>query len=94
MRNFLWAFVLLFSTFSWGQSTDKYNSVYAGFYRGEELFLKEQYSAARKEFHDFTQEFKEYNDPLYVKARYYEGLSALELYQNDAVDLLETFNQN
>ncbi|MEJ6491419.1 MAG: hypothetical protein QNL60_03045, partial [Flavobacteriales bacterium] len=94
MRNFLWAVVLLFSAFSWGQSTDKYNSVYAGFYRGEELFLKEQFSAARKEFHDFTQEFKEYNDPLYAKARYYEGLSALELYQNDAVDLLENFNQN
>lgn len=94
MRKLLWAFILISSQLSWGQSTDKYNSVYAGFYRAEELFLKEQYAAARKEFHDFTRSFKDVNDPLYIKARYYEGLSALELFQNDAIDLLETFNQN
>ncbi len=93
MRKIFWAFILFSSGLSWGQSTDKYNGVYAGFYRAEELFLKEQYAAARKEFHDFTQTYKQFEDPLYVKARYYEGLSALELYQNDGVDLLEAFNQ-
>ncbi len=94
MRKLLWAFVLIFTQFSWGQSTDKYNSPYAGFYRAEELFLKEQYSAARKEFHDFTASFKEVNDPFFIKAKYYEGVSALELFQNDGIDLLESFNQN
>lgn len=94
MHKLLWAFIFISSNFVWGQSTDKYNSVYADFYRAEELFLKEQYAAARKEFHDFTQNFQIFNDPLYVKARYYEGLSALELHQNDGVDLLEDFNKN
>jgi len=86
---------LLFSCSSlWGQTSDKYNSVYAPFYRAEELFLKEQYGAARKEFHDFTVGFQQKNDPLYVKALYYEGLSALDLQQNDGVKLLEDFNKN
>jgi tetratricopeptide (TPR) repeat protein len=94
MRRFLWAFVILFCQLSWGQSTDKYNSPYAGFYRAEELFLKQQYAAARKEFSDFTLKFQETNDPFYIKAKYYEGISALELFQNDGIDLLEKFNQN
>ncbi len=93
MRQFLWAFIFILSTSAWGQSTDKYNSVYADFYRAEELFLKKQYSAARKEFHDFTLKFTEVNDPFFIKAKYYEGISAIELYQNDGVDLLEDFNK-
>ncbi|MFA7274992.1 MAG: tetratricopeptide repeat protein [Crocinitomicaceae bacterium] len=94
MRKIIFVFLLFVGHSLWAQSSDKYNSVYAPFYRGEELFLKEQYGAARKEFHDFTENFKQSNDPLYVKARYYEGLSALELYQNDGVQLLEEFNKN
>jgi tetratricopeptide (TPR) repeat protein len=94
MHKLFWAFILICSAHAWGQSTDKYNSDYADFYRAEELFLKEQYGAARKEFHDFIVKFPDHNDPFYIKANYYEGLSALELYQNDGVDLLETFNKN
>lgn len=93
MRQLLWAFIFLLSNVAWGQSTDKYNSDYADFYRGEELFLKKQYAAARKEFHDFILNFEGKNDPFYVKAKYYEGISAIELYQNDAVDMLEDFNK-
>ncbi len=94
MRKILLAYLLFSCGSIWAQTSDKYNSVYAPFYRAEELFLKEQYGAARKEFHDFTIGFKQTNDPLYIKARYYEGLSALELYQNDGVKLLEEFNKN
>lgn len=73
------------------QTSEKYNSDYENFYRAEELFQKEQFGAARKEFRNFMDVFRKVNDPLYIKAAYYEGVSALELYNNDAVTLLENF---
>lgn len=94
MKGFL---ILLFlSTIIgvFGQTSDKYNSEYATFYRAEDLYTKEQFSAARYEFRSFVNQYNKPNDPLYIKALYYEGLSALELFQNDAVDLLITFNKN
>jgi tetratricopeptide (TPR) repeat protein len=94
MRKILFVYLLFICGSLWAQTSDKYTSIYASFYRAEELFLKEQYAAARKEFHDFTVGLKQKNDPMYVKALYYEGLSALELYQNDGVKLLEEFNKN
>jgi len=78
----------------WTQTSEKYSGVYAKFYQAEELFEKEQYSAARKVFREFITELNEPRDPQYIKARYYEGLSALELYNNDAVNLLNTFNND
>lgn len=89
--------VILFVSFSLsvaGQSSEKYNSVYAGFYRAEELFQKQQYGSARKEFRDFATRLNQPNDPMYIKALYYEGISALELYNNDGIDLLKRFIQN
>lgn len=74
------------------QTSEKYNSEYAGFYRAEELYEKEQFAAARMEFRAFIDQLGKPNDPMYVKARYYEGISALELSNNDAVALLEKFN--
>ncbi len=88
---FAWILSLLFPLISMGQTSEKYNSEYAGFYRAEELFEKEQYSAARYEFRQFIDGFQHPNDPLFIKALYYEGLSALELYNNDAIALLENF---
>jgi tetratricopeptide (TPR) repeat protein len=76
------------------QSSQKYNSEYANFYRAEELFQKEQYGAARNEFTAYMNQFGRKNDAMYQKALYYEGLSALELFHNDAVKLLQDFNQN
>lgn len=76
------------------QTSEKYNSEYATFFRGEELFEKEQYGAARKEFRSFADQFQQKNDPMYIKALYYEGVSALELFNNDGVTLLEDFNRN
>ncbi len=84
-------FALLSKTAVFAQTSEKYNSVYAGYYRGEELFEKEQYSAARYEFRTFIDNFAQKNDPFYIKARYYEGLSALEVFNNDALDLLQLF---
>lgn len=95
MRHFLLVLFLGLAQLSWSQATEKYESPLSGFYRAEDLFEKEQYSAARKEFRLFIDEYKgSKNDPFYMKALYYEGLSALEVYNNDAVALLEQFNRD
>ncbi len=94
MSRYLLFMVLAMYTTVYGQSSEKYNSQYAEFYRGEELFQKEQYGAARLTFRTFLNGFDQKNDPYYVKASYYEAVSALELYNNDAITLLEAFNKN
>lgn len=88
-------FLTLFVSFQmFAQSSEKYNSEYENFHRAEDLYLKEQYAAARIEFRNFMEGFDKPNDPLYIKAAYYEAVSALELYNNDAITLLENFNRN
>ena len=94
MKRILIILTLICSTAAFGQSSEKYNSEYENFFRAEDLFEKEQYAAARKEFRIFIDGFDYPNDPMYVKARYYEAISALELYNNDAIVLLKDFNKN
>jgi tetratricopeptide (TPR) repeat protein len=94
LRFFFLGLVLIESGFSFSQTSDKYNSKYENFFRAEELYSKQQYSAARIEFRNFINNFQEKNDPYFVKALYYEGISALELFNNDAITLLESFNRN
>ena len=76
------------------QTSEKYNSDYVDYYRAEELFQKEQYGAARMEFRKFMDSYRKSEDPMFLKASYYEAISALELYNNDAVGLLEQFNKD
>jgi len=94
MNRILFILLVICNSVVFAQTSDKYNSEYANFYRGEELFTKEQYSAARKEFRAFIDGFNGENDPFYVKANYYEAISALELYNNDAITLLQNFNKH
>lgn len=94
MNKLLFIALLFLSCQSYAQTSEKYNSEYANFYRAEELFEKEQYGAARKEFRIFMDGFPEVNDPMYVKASYYEAISALMLYNNDAETLLLNFLKN
>ncbi len=94
MFRFLLCVFLLSSTYLYSQSSEKYNSRLAGYFRAEELFQKEQYSAARYEFRTFINNEKPSNDPFYIKALYYEGISAIQLFNNDGVNLLESFIQN
>jgi len=94
MNKFLVFILMSLHFFSYTQTSEKYNSEYENYYRGEELFAKEQYAAARIEFRNFINGFNKPNDPMFVKALYYEGLSALELFNNDAIKLLEDFNRN
>ncbi|MDR0802217.1 tetratricopeptide repeat protein [Fluviicola sp.] len=94
MRFILFILLLVSSFLGWSQASEKYHSPLSGFYCAEDLFEKEQYSAARKEFRLFITDYKgSKNDSYYIKALYYEGLSALELFNNDAIDLLENFNR-
>lgn len=84
--------ILIFlSTAVFGQSTEKYKSEYARFYKAEDLYEKAKYSAAHEEFGLFMTELGDVNDPLYVKAKYYNALSALHLYHSDAEKLLLDF---
>ncbi|MEJ6506267.1 MAG: tetratricopeptide repeat protein [Crocinitomicaceae bacterium] len=83
--------ILPFLFFS--QETDKYSSLYEGYFRGEEFYSNLQYGAAKKEFRDFITHCDNYNDPLFQKALYYEGMAGLELYNSDAIDLLMEYNR-
>jgi len=91
MNKLLFIALLFLSCQSYAQTSEKYNSEYENFYRAEELFEKEQYGAARREFRIFMDGFPEVNDPMYIKASYYEAISALMLYNNDAEKLLLNF---
>ena len=72
--------IAIFPILVFSQETDKYSSLYEGYFRGEELYSNLQYGAAKKEFRDFITRCDNYNDPLFQKALYYEGMAGLELY--------------
>lgn len=94
MYRFLVLFLLLSGSAVFAQKSEKFKGEYSDFYKAEDLFEKEQYGSARKLFRDFIDKKDNPSDPLYVKALYYEAVSALELYHNDAIRLLEDFNKN
>jgi tetratricopeptide (TPR) repeat protein len=76
------------------QMTAKYTNEFVVFQRAQDLFEKEQYGAARQEFRTYIDKCTQKNDPTYIKALYYEAMSALELQQNDAVPMMEDFIRN
>ena len=92
MNRVLFLFIVQINFFVFTQTSERYNTVYEKYYRAEKLFQKQQFGAARSEYREFVNNFTDYNNPLYVKALYYEGLSALALYNNDAITLLQDFN--
>jgi tetratricopeptide (TPR) repeat protein len=75
-----------------GQETKKYSGDNSLYYHAEELFEKAQYSAAREEFRAVINTHPSENDLFIQKAYYYEGLSALELFNEDAIPLLIAYN--
>jgi tetratricopeptide (TPR) repeat protein len=87
--------ILLYFSSAFSQVTQKYTSEYEGYYRAEELFLKREMSSAKFEFETFLASCKNANDPFYIKARYYIGLSTLEMnLDEDAVRLFTQFNKD
>lgn len=93
MYRFLIFISFFASALSFAQTTQKFSGEYEKFYKGEDLFEKEQFGSARKMFRDFINQKKDPNDPMYIKALYYEASAALNLYNNDAILLLEDFNK-
>ena len=77
-----------------GQETQKTRSVYSNYYRGIELFEKEQYTAARIELESFLSQPLDRNDAFVVNALYFRGMAALHVYNDDAIALLEDFNRS
>ncbi|MFM7006398.1 MAG: tetratricopeptide repeat protein [Flavobacteriales bacterium] len=89
--------LLCFPVFFWAQESVKYSGENAAFFNAEDLFTKAQFAAAKQEFRVFINECaaqkRNEHDPYLIKAYYYEGMSALKLYNNDAIPLLEAFNK-
>jgi tetratricopeptide (TPR) repeat protein len=93
IKVFYISFLFLFMAFHvQGQETKKYSGDNSLYYHAEELFEKAQYSAAREEFRAVINTHPSENDLFIQKAYYYEGLSALELFNEDAIPLLIAYN--
>jgi tetratricopeptide (TPR) repeat protein len=90
-------FLLCFPMLFWAQESTKYSGENAAFFNAEDLYTKAQFAEAKQEFRTFInacqQNKRNEHDPFLIKAHYYEGMSALQLYNNDAIPLLETFNK-
>ncbi len=84
-------FLMLFPVLVFGQNSEKYEHVDALFYKAEDLFLKQQYAAAREGFNRFLRAPEDKSPTFVVKARYYEAICALELYHEDALRLFVLF---
>jgi tetratricopeptide (TPR) repeat protein len=83
--------MLLFPLLVFGQNSEKYEHTNALFYKAEDLFLKQQFSAAREGFTRYLREPGDKMPSFVVKARYYEAVSALELQHDDAMRMLMLF---
>ncbi|MFM7566515.1 MAG: tetratricopeptide repeat protein [Flavobacteriales bacterium] len=89
MRILIFWFCLagLFSNF-FSQGTAHVEGKNASFYRGEELFDKKQYAAARITFDQYLKEQHGETHAFRVKASYLHALSALNLFHGDAEELM------
>lgn len=72
----------------YGQGTTHFDGKYALFYRGEELFEKKQYAAARITFEQFQKEQKGETHSLMTKASFLHAMCGLNLFNSDAEELL------
>lgn len=77
----IFAFLLFYTPIS-AQESKVYDGEHAEFYRGEDLYSKDQYSAALKVFSEYL-EGRYFHNQFTLKARYYEAMCVLRLYQNN-----------
>ena len=85
------ACLFFFQLVAFAQQSERYAGEYVKYYRAEDLFEKQKYSAAQQEFKAFMNENADANDPFYIKAKYYHAMSGLYLYHADAEALLLGF---
>lgn len=89
-RLITFSFILL-SALSFAQPSNWAEGKYSKYYIAEDLFEKEKYAASQNEYGEFISEIAEPNDPFVIKARYYQTVCALKLYNNNCVQLVEKF---
>jgi tetratricopeptide (TPR) repeat protein len=82
---------LLFSALAFTQPSNWAEGKYSKYYIAEDLFEKEKFAASQNEYGEFIKEIGEKNDPFVIKARYYQTICALKLYNNNCVKLVKDF---
>lgn len=73
------------------QKTQIYTDKYKAYRDGLELFDKQKFAAAKKQFEEVIAIVKNDKDEIQVSAEYYRGACALELFNGDAHFLLSQF---
>ncbi|MEZ4936778.1 MAG: tetratricopeptide repeat protein [Crocinitomicaceae bacterium] len=91
VKRLITSYFVLFSVLSFAQLSDWSEGKYSKYYIAEDLFEKEKYAASQNEYDEFIRSMAEPNDPFVIKARYYQTLCALELYNNNCVKMVEDF---
>lgn len=77
---------------AFSQQTAIYTNPDAGFRTALELFQKQKYGSAQKQFSRIMERTRhEPNNPVHIDAEYYSALCALELFNKDAELLLKEF---
>ncbi|MCB2220524.1 MAG: tetratricopeptide repeat protein [Bacteroidetes bacterium] len=91
---FLFTLMLILVGSLRSQQTAIYNDPELAYRTGRDLFDKEKFGAAQKQFESVIEAVKNPFAPLRINAEYYEALCALELYNSDAEYMLAEFVQN
>ncbi|MCF8303999.1 MAG: tetratricopeptide repeat protein [Bacteroidales bacterium] len=86
--------LLLIPFASYSQKTAVFHDPMEDYNTALELYNKEKYGAAREAFAGLKQNLKEQNPVMAANAAYYEAVSAAELFNDDAVILLNNFIEN
>jgi len=79
---------------SFSQKTAVYTNVDAVYKRATDLFEKEKYSTAQREFQKVIAESKDPNSELKMNAEFYSAMCAFNLFNKDADELFVGFMQN
>ncbi len=85
---------LLFTVATFAQPSNWAEGKYSKYYIAEDLFEKEKFAASQNEYGEFIKEIADPNDPFVIKARYYQTICALNLFNNNCVKLVERFFQD
>lgn len=88
---FITAFVLSFQNSASAQRTSIYTNEDAGFKLGLDLFEKQKYGAAQKNFLKFIASQGDQQSLVRIDAQYYAALCAIELFNKDGEILLKKF---
>ncbi len=81
----LWVFLLICALQpAFAQQRHSHYDPSKKYEKAQELFTKQQYSAARKQFRDFLQEEPDAPINNRINAEYYSAISGAELYHPDA----------